>query len=181
MNSFNTDVARIEDLPYLSSPPMQFTFTQSASLTVGQYIFEDDAQVVGNNKNITDNTLLYIKAISFSADVDLLNYQIAKKLVTGETDIPTFSLFLQSEARGAVFVDPIQLGDYFNDQEYRKVILAKQEPNEMTGFFRGTLQQHAGLAGIAEINLTMNIWVQQITNDNFIEALKKNYPNIGGF
>ena len=89
-------------------------------------------------------------------------------------------MFLQSESRAAIFVDPIQLGNYFSDQEYKKIQLAKQDPNELTAFFRGTLQQTAALAGTNEINLTMDVWVQQITNDNFIEAIKRNFPNIGG-
>jgi len=173
-------IARIEDLPYFSSPPMQFTFTQSATLTLGRYPFVSEKAVVGNNKNLTDNVLVYIKEITFSADIELLAYQQALKLSTGATDIPTFSLFLQSEARSPIFIDPIQLGNYYSGQEYKKIFLSKQNPNELTGFFRGTLQQNAALAGVQEINLTMDIWVQQITNDNFIEAIRKNYPNIGG-
>lgn len=174
-----THIPRIEDLPYYTSPPMQFTFTQSATLTLGQYPFLPVKATLGNNKNITDNTLLYLKAITFSADIPLLTYQEAIKLSTGLTDIPRFSMFLQSEGGGApVFIDPIQLGDYFNDQEYKKLILAKQLPNRISGFFEGTLQQTANLAGINEINLTMNIWVQSITDDDFINALKTRYPAI---
>lgn len=180
MADLSNYIARIEDLPYYVSPPMQFTFTQQATLTLGQYPFTADKVVIGNNKNITDNVLLYIKAFTFSADIDLLAYQQSLKLSTGLTDIPTFSMFLQSDARAPVFVDPIQLGNYYTDQEYKKLLLTKQSPNELTAFYRGTLQQHAGLAGVTEINLSMDIWVQQITNDNFIEALKKNYPDIGG-
>jgi len=173
-------VVRLEDLPYYKSPPMQFTFTQSATLTLGQYPFTAAKAVVGNNKNLTDNAMIYIKAITFSADIDVQDYQTALKLSTGATDVPTFSMFLQSEARAPVFVDPIQLGNYYSNQEYKKLFLTKQAPNELTAFFRGTLQQHGGLAGVTEINLTMDVWVQQLTNDNFIEGLKKNYPNVGG-
>ena len=56
--------------------------------------------------------------------------------------------------------------------------MPRQLPNKLTGFFRGTLQQHAGLAGVSEINLTMNIWMQYITDDNFIKGLQKAYPII---
>ena len=66
------------------------------------------------------------------------------------------------------------------DAEYKKLILAKQLPNALSGFFRGTLQQTAALAGVAEITLTMNMWVQAITDDSFIAALRRNYPQ-GGF
>jgi hypothetical protein len=121
--------------------------------------------------------LLYIKAFSFSADIELLAYQNALKLSDGTVNIPRFSLFTQSDANAPVLTDPIDLGDYFNDQGYKKVLLLKQLPNNLTGFFRGTLQQHGGLAGVNEINLTMNIWVQAITDDAFIEGLKRHYPD----
>jgi len=174
--NLQNNIARIEDLPYAKSPPMQFTFTQSATLTLGQYPFTGAAQVVENNKNITSNTLLYIKSVSFSADIDLLTYQQALKLSTGLTDIPVFHAFIQSDSRAPIFVDPIQLGNYYSNQEYKQIVIPKQDPNELTAFFRGTLQQHAGLAGVTEINLTMDLWVQQVTSNNFIEALRKNYP-----
>ena len=47
-------VARIEDLPYYYSPPMQFTFTQSATLTNGTYPWVGGRVEVGNNKNLTE-------------------------------------------------------------------------------------------------------------------------------
>ena len=171
-------ITRIEDLPYLKSPPMQITFTQSGSLSAGQYVFNSPREEVGNNKNINDQGLYYIKAMTFSADVELLAYQKAIKLLSGSTDIPTFSLFMQSDSQAPAFIDPIQLSDYFNDQEFKKLILPRQFPNLLTAFFRGTLQQHAGLAGINEINLTINMWMQYVTDDNFIKALQKDYPQV---
>jgi len=171
-------ITRIEDLPYLLSPPMQITFKQSAGLTSGQYIFNGDRQVVGNNKNINDQGLYYIKSMTFSADVEQLAYQKALKLSSGEVDIPRFSLFMQSDTQAPAFKDPVQLGEYFSDQEFKKLILPRQQPNRLTGFFRGTLQQIAELSGVAEINLSVNIWIQYITDDNFIKGLHKQYPNV---
>lgn len=174
----SSPVIRIEDLPYNSSPPMQFTFTQSAVLTLGTYPFIAERATIGNNKNITDNNIIYIKAVSFSADIPVLTYQAALKLFGGITNIPTFSIFLQSDASAPIFTDPIQLGDYFKDQEYKKLLMPKQLPNRMSAFFRGTLQQTAALAGVSEINLTMNVWAQSITDDAFIAALRLKYPNV---
>ncbi len=176
---FQDDIARIEDLPYYYSPPLQFTFTQSATITAGVYPFTAARARVGNDKNLTDNTLLYIKAMTFSADIPVLTYQQALQLAAGDTDVPRFSMFIKSQANAPIFVDPIQLGDYFRDQQYKKILITKQDPDNLTAFFRGTLQQTAALAGVVEINLTMNIWVQAITDDNFIDGLKKKYPRIG--
>jgi hypothetical protein len=172
-------VARIEDLPYYYSPPMQITFKQKAVLNAGRYIFNGAREAIGNNKNINDLTLLYIKSMSFNADVDLLNYQRALKLNDGTVDIPRFSLFAESDTNAPVFIDPIQLTDYFYDQQYKKLLLMAQTPNRLTGFFRGSLQQHGGIAGVSEITMTINVWIQSITDDNFIKALKSRYPNIG--
>lgn len=173
-----SNLVRIEDLPYYTSPPMQFTFVQKADLTLGEYPFTAGRATIGNNKNITDNTLLYIKAMTFSADIPILHYQEALQLATGDTDIPRFSVFLQSDSNAPIFIDPIQLSDYFDDQEYKKLVLPKQFPNRMSAFFRGTLQQTGNLAGVTEINLTINLWVQQISDDTFINGLKKKYPDL---
>ena len=81
-------ITRIEDLPYLKSPPMQILLTQSASLTAGQYIFNGGRTDITNNKNINDQGVYYLKSLSFSADIGLLDYQIAMKLSDGTTDIP---------------------------------------------------------------------------------------------
>ncbi len=173
-----SDIVRVEDLPYFYSPPMQFVFTEKAEITNGTYPFTGNKEIVDNNKNITDNTLLYIKAMSFSADIEKKDYQQALKLADGSTNIPSFSCFMQSDAQAPIFVDPIKLGDYFDDQEYKKIVLPKQFPNNISAFFRGTLKQTGALAGVTEINLTMNIWVQQITDIAFIDGLRQAFPRI---
>ena len=173
----NSIVARIEDLPYYYSPPMQITFKQSASLLGGKYVFNSAPEIVGNNKNINDLTMIYIKSLSFSADIDLLSYQKALKLIGGGVDVPRFSLFAESNSNAPLLTDPIQLAEYFSDQEYKKLLLLNQVPNRLTGFFRGSLQQHGDLAGVSDVTLTLNIWMQAITDDNFIKALKCKYPD----
>lgn len=173
-------IPRIEDLPYWMSPPIQFTFTQSADLTGGTYPFTAARAEVANNKNLNDNTLLFVRDITFQADIPVLDYQEAIKLAAGTTDIPTFQMFFQSDAQSPVLADAIQLGSYFENQVYKLLLAPKQEPNTLSAFFRGTLQQTAALAGIGEINLTMNVFVQYIQQDVFVELIKKGYPQIEG-
>ena len=60
------NVPRIGDLPLYSSPPMQFTFKQKATLTLGQYIFSPVRTDVTNNKNLNNSTLIYFRNFSFS-------------------------------------------------------------------------------------------------------------------
>jgi hypothetical protein len=147
-------------------------------LTLGQYPFTAARATMTGNKNLTDNTLYYIKAMSFSADIPKAYYQEAKKLSTGLTDIPTFSMFMQADANSPLLKDPIVLQDFFQDQEFKLLKEAKISPNRLSAFFRGTLNQTANLAGINEINLTMEVWVQEVTDDNFIDGLKLKYPRI---
>jgi len=175
---FSPLITRIEDLPYYFSPPLQFVFTQSATLTAGTYPFTAARAVITNEKDIQDNTIFFIKALSFSADIPVTDYQQALKLAAGTVDIPRFSAFLEGDGNSPLFKDPIDLHDYFNDQEFKQVVHPKQFPNRFTGFFRGTLQQTAALAGITEVNLTVQMWVQEITDDNFIAGVRKKYPRI---
>jgi len=177
-DNFSDLITRIEDLPYKKSPPMQLIFSQKADISVGTYPFTAGRATVTGEKNINDQTLLYVRSISFSADIPLIDYQKALKLAAGTVDIPNFQMFLQSDSNAPLFQDPIDLLDYFNDKSYRLIIEPKLSPNTLTGFFRGTLQQHAGLAGVTEINLNIEMIVQQITDDAFIHGLDQPYPYI---
>ena len=172
-------VARIEDLPYYTSPPIQFTFVQQATLTLGQYPFVLTKAVMGNTVQITDNSLIYIRDMSFSADISLLDYQTSLKLATGLTDIPRFSLYMGGDGGVPIFRNPIELANYFREQSYRKVIMPKYTPNQLLGSVQGTLQQHAGLAGVNEINITMELYCQEIVDDNFIKEFTQRYPLTG--
>jgi len=171
------DYPRIGDLSYWTSPPMQFTYIQSAALTAGTYPFTASRGAMINAKNINAETLIYFYDMQFSADIGLLDYQQALKLAGGTTDVPRFSLFLESSRNAPVLQDPIYCQDYFDGQSYQLVIEPKQLPNAITAFFQGTLQQHAGLAGVTEINLIMTMFAQQITDDSYISEFKKGYPS----
>jgi hypothetical protein len=87
-------------------------------------------------------------------------------------------MFMQADANSPLLKDPIVLQDFFQDQEFKLLKEAKISPNRLSAFFRGTLNQTANLAGINEINLTMEVWVQEVTDDNFIDGLKLKYPRI---
>ena len=177
MNNYSDIIARIEDLPYWDSPPFQFTFTQKASLTLGQYPFLRTRTELKPQTNITDNILLYFKSISFSADIPKNDYQQALQLAGGTNDIPEFYAFLSNDANAIIFENPLQLNDYFNDQEFKFLKAPKQLPNKFTGFIDGKLQQTAALAGVDAVNITIQMFGQSISDDNFIAALKRDYPD----
>lgn len=172
-------VARIEDLPYYTSPPIQFTYTQQAALTIGQYPFILTKAAMNNTVQLTDNSLIYIRDISFYADIDKQDYQEALKLAGGTLDVPELSLYMAGNAAVPIFRNPIFLGNYFREQSYRKLIMPKFTPNNLLASIQGTLQQHAALAGVNEINITVELFCQEIVDDNFIAGIVKEFPAIG--
>jgi len=175
-DNFSDLVARIEDLPYYTSPPIQVTYTQQATLTLGQYPFTKAKGQMGFNVNVTDNSLWYIRALSFSADIPEVDYQQALQLAGGTNAIPVFQMFFSGQAHVPMLRNALQLNQYFRDLDYKLLVMPKILPNVLKGNIFGTLQQTAALAGINVINATIEVYIQEITDDNFIRAVTKDYP-----
>lgn len=170
-------IARIEDLPYYTSPPLQFTWTQTGTLALGVYPFTLAAKDrMANNVQLTDNSLIYIRNISFYADVPELDYQQALKLAGGTVDIPRLSIYMEGNAGVPILRVPIELGNYFREQSYRLLVMPKFTPNFLLAAIEGTLQQHAGLAGFNEVNISVELFCQEIIDDNFIANITREYP-----
>lgn len=170
------NVPRIGDIPYWSSPPMQFSFTEQVELSAGTYPMLAGRTPMINVKNLNESTLIYFYDMTFSVDIPQLDYQQALQLAAGGTDIPNFNMFFQDNRNAPALQDPILLQNYFNAQEYRLLLEPKQTPNTLNAFFRGTLQQTAALAGVQFVNLTFTFFAQQIIDDSFIQQFKQGYP-----
>lgn len=171
-------VARIEDLPYYTSPPIQFVHTQQAVLNAGTYPLALNKVTMQNTVQLSDNSLIYIRDMSFYADIERDNYQRALQLAAGTVDVPRLSLYFSGNASNPILRNPVFLGDYFRNQPYRLLKMPKATPNTIDAAIQGTLQQHAGLAGIAQINLTVEVYCQEIVDDAFIAAVTKKYPQV---
>lgn len=168
-------VARLNDIPYNTTKEMQFTFTQSATITAGVYPFIASRSVMTGVRNFTGSTLILIRNISFSADIPVLDYQQSLQLLAGTTNIPTFHAFLASNANAPIFRNPILLRDYFNEQDYVLAMDPRRKNDKLNAFFRGTLQQTAALAGVNQINLTFTIYANEINDNQYIQTFKKGY------
>lgn len=171
-------IARIEDMPYNTSIPMQFSLTQTGSLVLGQYVFSEPRINMSGTKNIRPSTLIYLRSISFSADIPVLDYQGALQLAGGGTQVPKLNMFLTSDANSPTLRDPILLDNYFSSQDYRMIIEPTKIPVVMSAYIEGVLQQTAALAGITEINMSVDIYAQSIEDKNFIRAFKAQYPEV---
>lgn len=170
------NVARIGDIPYWESPPMQFSFTEKVDLVLGTYPMIAGRTPMINVKNLNESTLIYFYDMTFSADIPGLEYQKSLQLITGDTSIPNFNMFFQDNRNAPALQDPILLQNYFTAQDYQLLVEPKQTPNTLNAFFRGTLQQTAALAGVQSINMTFTFYAQQIVDDNYIQAFKQGYP-----
>jgi len=168
-------VARLNDIPYYTTKEMQFTFTQSATLTLGQYPFTTGRAVMTGARNFTGSTLILIRNISFSADISVLDYQASLQLAGGAVNIPVFHAFLASGANVPILRNPILLRDYFTNQPYILSLDPRRRLDQINAFFRGTLQQTAALAGVNQINLTFTIYANEINDNQYIQTFKKGY------
>lgn len=168
------------NIPYWDSPPMQFSLSQTATLLLGEYKFLDassdplEATELNGSKNITESSLLMFYDVSFSTDIPILDYQQALNL-SGTNDIPQFFLFLKSDAGSPQLKDPLLLQNYLDRQKYILTIDPKVSDNSITGFFRGKLAQTAALAGISTIDFTISFYVQEITDEQYIQAVKDGF------
>lgn len=163
-------IPRIEDLPYWTSPPIQFVYESEATLNLGTYVWNDPPTVLTPDRPILANALYYFRNISLAADIAELDYQGA--LIT----TPQFFTFLQSDARGVLFREPITMNKYFENFEYRMVWSTQSGQDQLFAAFRGTLLQTLPLIGKQSITLKAIISAQEIIDDNYIRLFKKMYP-----
>lgn len=170
-------IARIEDLPYYSSPPMQLVYQSTATLDAGVYVWDDAPGVLATQRNLVDNALYYFRKITITADVESLDFE------TSVTTIPEFYTFRQSD--GGVqrpiplFREPILMPVFLEDFDYRLVWETNQGNDQILGAFRGQLVQSPGLVGKNTITLTAQISVQEIVDKNYINLFKAAYPITG--
>jgi hypothetical protein len=172
-------INKIDELPYNTSPPIQFTYAQSAALTLGQYPFLAAVKnVMGYNGNITSNALYYLRNLSFACDIPELDYQQALKLAGGTVNIPRFNMFFSKDAHSPIIPNALQLNQFFDGIDFKQTFSPRVLPNDLKGNITGTLQQTANLAGVNEINATVELFFQEITDDNFIAHFRKRYPEV---
>ena len=173
---------RLDDIPYRTSPPLLFVYTEAAILSAGAY----DWPVGGKSaftptRPINANSLYIFKTMDFACDIDQADYQsaIATQM--------NFSMYLQSDAGSPALREPVPLVKYYNTIPYLLNILgtellgdAYQNSSGMTpaqgfsfnrllGDINGNLTQTPTLLGKASITATIVFSVQEITDKNFIK------------
>jgi hypothetical protein len=163
-------IPRLEDLPYWTSPPIQFVYESEASLTAGSYEWSDAASPLTPDRPILTNALYYFRNISLAADIAELDYTGA--IVT----TPQFFTFLKSDAKSVLFREGITMNKFFENFDYRLVWSTQSGQEQLFAAFRGALLQTPALLGKSSITLKAIISAQEIIDDNYVRSFKAQYP-----
>lgn len=182
---------RLIDIPYHTSPPLLFTFKQTAvsgAVVVGQYNFTTvpvTKIAFTPSRPINGNVLYSFQTVTFAMDIDQSEYQDAIQVQ------PEFSMYLQSDATGPALREPIVLAKYLEIVPYRLHILGSDllnaaypgqsgfsaaaqgySFNRLLGTVNGILNQTPSLIGRNSITAVLIFSVQEIVDDEFIRAFK---------
>lgn len=173
---------RLGDIPYRTSPPLLFVYTETASLNAGVYDWPVGGKAAFTpSRPINANSLYLFQTMDFACDIDQADYQSA---ISSQMN---FSMYLQSDAGSPALREPIPLVKYYQTIPYILNILGTEllgeayqnssgitpaqgySFNRLLGDINGTLTQTPTLLGKTSITATMVFSVQEITDKNFIK------------
>lgn len=183
------------NVPYSTSPPLLFTYRQSATVAAGTYDFTGTSAKTPftPSRPILPNFLYLFSTISFSMDIDEGDYfgAIATQ--------PEFSLYMLSDAAAPQFREPLALATYLKLFPYifpifgQELMQAAQTnavatvtPNNATpfnrllGLVKGSLNQTANLLGKGTITAIVQFTAQEIVDDTYINQFKQSRPGYAG-
>ncbi len=172
---------RLNDIPYRTSPPLLFVYSNTAPLVAGMYTYPIGTKgAFTPSRPINPNSLYIFKTMDFAADVAEEDY------LGAITTALNFSMYVQSDAGGPALREPIPLVKYLKTIPYVLNILGTEmlgqaypgsaavtptqgfEYNRLLGAIGGVLTQTAPLLGKQTLTLTVVFSVQEITDRNFI-------------
>lgn len=182
---------RLLDIPYWTSPPLVFTYRETANILAGSYTFLSSTKgVFTPSRPIRANALYKFWTFDFAMDVAEIDY------LGAITTLPQFSMFLQSDAAAPALREPIPLAKYFNTLPYSLSVLGEElleraypganavTPtqgytfNRLLGSVEGALLQTPALMGKNSVTATTVFTVQEIVDEHFISEFK---GRAGGF
>jgi len=170
-----TIIPRAEDLPYWTSPPIQFVYESTAALALGRYTWADVPTALTPNRPILNNSLYYFRSVSLTADVAELDF--TSNILTR----PQYFMFLRGDSYAPFFREPIEFNKFYDQFEYRYFWMSHQgENDQLFAAFRGVVNQGPGLIGKNSVTLKAIISAQEINDDNFIQLFKSTYPAVSG-
>jgi len=166
-------VPRIEDLPYYTSPPIEFIYRQTASFTAGVYPWVSGPAAMIPNRPIMPNTIYYFRSLTLTADIE------EQVFTANIVAVPQFQTYLKSRAGSPLFREAIYMGNFTQNFDYRLAWKTQQDADQLFASWNGTLGQNADLVGVGSITLTAVISAQEIVDDEFIALFKQKFPKEG--
>jgi hypothetical protein len=165
-------IPRIEDLPYNTSPPIEFVYQSTATVSAGLYSWTDVPSSLIPDRPLIVNAVYYFRSITMSATCEEADF------TTNITVIPQFNMYLKSRARVILFREPIYMVKYFQNFDYRLAWTTQQVDDQLLAAFSlGTVYQGSGLVGKQTLTLTVVISAQEIVDENFIAQFRKQYAD----
>ena len=164
-------IPRIEDLPYISSPPIEFTYQRTANLAAGQYIWTAAPAALTPVRPLMVSGVYYFRSVTLAADIEELDF------TSNISVIPQFQMYLKSRAKAILFREPVYMTKFFQNFDYRFAWITRQNNDQLYASFSGTLIQGAGLMGKASITLNAVISAQEIVDEGFVKLFEKRYPD----
>jgi hypothetical protein len=173
---------RLNDIPYRTSPPLLFVYSEKVTLAAGAYDWPLGQKAVFTpSRPINANSLYIFNTLDFACDIDEGDYQSAL------LSPMSFSMYLQSDGGSPALREPVPLVKYFNNLRYILNILGSEllgeayqnssgvtpsqgfSFNRLMGDVNGTLTQTPALIGKASVTATIVFTVQEVTDRNFIK------------
>lgn len=174
MDSFTmSQIGRIEDLPYVSSPPLQFIYESEALLNLGQYVWNETPKPLITTRLLQPNVFYYFRNISLSADISELDF--TGSIVTS----PVLQFASASDAYAPLFRDAVTMNMFYSQFDYRFLWLSTKGDNTLRASFNGHIVQTPALIGKTSITLKAVLSAQEITDADFVKLLRKKYPSVG--
>lgn len=164
------NIPRAEDLPYWTSPPIQFTYESTANLALGSYTWADTPTAFTYNRPILINAVYYFRSITLVADI--AEFDFASNL----TITPDFYTFLESWSDAPLFREPFRMNRYYDEFTYRLFWQSYRSDDVLKGGFVGSIIQGPGLVGKNSVTLKAIISAQEIVDEHFCNLFKANYP-----
>lgn len=176
---------KLIDIPYWTSPPLVFTYRETAALMAGEYTFLIGTKAVFTpSRPIRANALYMFRTFDFAVDMAEIDY-------LGAIDtLPQFSMFMQSDSAAPALREPIPLAKYFDLLPYPLSILGTElleqaypgqnavtptqgySYNRLLGSVEGVLNQTPALIGKASVTATIVLTAQEIVDEHFISDFK---------
>lgn len=166
------NVPRIEDLPYFSSPPVQFVYESPATVGAGLYVWTDPPSPLTPLRNVMENAVYFIRSVSLFADIEEFDFQ--ESLLIS----PIFQIFKPSEATVHLFKEPIIMNTFLQQFDFRAIYMTAKSADQILASFNGTLVQTPSLIGKTTITLKAIISAQEINDDNFLKLFREQYPYV---